>query len=414
MTHFAFLSPPYAGHLNPMLVLARGLVERGHRVTFVAQADVSPNVSRPDIGFMPVGARTHPPGRLTQMTARLGGTTGLLGIGGVIRDMARTTDMLCEDVPDVLHEIHAGAIVSDQTEPAGGLVARHLGIPFVSVANALLIDREPSVPPPFIGWDYDASPWGVQRNLGGYRIADWLMKPVFEVIGRRARTWGLGGIETVEDCLSPTLQVSQSVEGFDFPRENASSVLVHCGPFRRPEARDWPPTDGRPSVFCSLGTLQGRRLPIFRMVAEACRDRGLALTVAHGGKLDDAEAASLPGDIRVEAFVPQRAVMRTASAVVTHGGLNTVLDALAAGVPLVVVPLAFEQGAIAARVARTGAGLVIPRRQLTSARVAEGLGALLDTPSYRERAAVLRDEIAAAGGVDRAVALIERATRPRR
>ncbi len=118
-----------------------------------------------------VGARTHPPGRLTRMTARLGGTTGLFGIGGVIRDMAATTDMLCDDVPAVLHEIHAGAIVADQTEPAGGLVARHLGIPLVSVANALLIDREPSVPPPFIGWGYDASPWGVQRNLGGYRIA---------------------------------------------------------------------------------------------------------------------------------------------------------------------------------------------------------------------------------------------------
>ena len=414
MTHFAFLSPPYAGHLDPMLALARGLVERGHRATFVAQADVGQKVSRPDIGFVPVGGKTHPPGRLTRMTARLGGTTGLFGIGGVIRDMAGTTDMLCEDVPAMLHEIHAGAIVADQTEPAGGLVARHLGIPFVSVANALLIDREPSVPPPFIGWGYDATRWGVQRNLGGYRIADWLMKPVFEVIGRRARAWGLGGIETIEDCLSPMLQVSQSVEGFDFPRETASSVLVHCGPFRQPEERDWPPIDGRPSVFCSLGTLQGGRLPIFKIVAEACRERGLALTVAHGGKLDAAQAASLPGDVRVEAFVPQRAVVRIASAVVTHGGLNTVLDALAAGVPLIVVPLAFEQGAIAARVARTGAGLVIPRRQLTSARVAEALGALLGTPSYRERAAALRDEIAVAGGVERAVALIERATRPRR
>ncbi len=414
MTHFAFISPPYAGHLNPMMALARGLVERGHRATFVAQIDVGAKVARPDIGFASVGARTHPPGRLTRMTARLGGTTGLFGIGGVIRDMAGTTDMLCEEVPTVLHEIHAGAIVADQTEPAGGLVARHLGIPFVSVANALLIDREPSVPPPFIGWGYDATPWGVQRNLGGYRIADWLMKPVLEVIGRRSRAWNLGGIETIEDCLSPMLQISQTVEGFDFPRKALNPALVQCGPLRRPEQREWSRRDDRRNVFCSLGTLQGGRLPIFRIVAEACRDRGLALTVAHGGKLDATEIASLPGNPRVDAFVPQRAVIKTASAVVTHGGLNTVLDALAAGVPLIVVPLAFEQGATAARVARTGAGLVIPRRQLTPARVADALGTLLDEPSYRERAAALRDEITVAGGVERAVALIERATRPRR
>ena len=44
-----------------MLALAHGLVERGHRATFVAQADVGPKVSRPDIGFASVGARDASP-----------------------------------------------------------------------------------------------------------------------------------------------------------------------------------------------------------------------------------------------------------------------------------------------------------------------------------------------------------------
>ena len=413
MTHFAILTPPYAGHLNPMLALARVLVDRGHRATFVAQADVGPKVARPGIEFAAVGARTHPPGRLARQTARLGATTGVFGLGGVIRDMVSTTDMLCDEVPAVLHAIHAGAVIADQTEPAGGLVARHLGLPLVSVANALLIDREDTVPPPFIGWRYDDTPWGVQRNLGGYRVADWMMRPVFEVIGRRARAWGLHGIETVEDCLSETLQISQSVEGFDFPRRHPRA-LAHCGPLRGREARSWAADPGRANVFCSLGTLQGARLPVFRAVAEACRTRDLALTIAHGGKLDAAQAASLPGAPRVESFVPQRAVLRTCAVAVTHGGLNTVLDALAAGVPLVVMPLAFEQGAIAARVERSGAGIVLPRRQITAEGVSRALGELLETPRYREQAEAMRLEIVAAGGVSRAADLIERATRPRR
>ncbi len=414
LTHFAFLTQPYAGHLNPMLALARGLLDRGHAVTFVAQADVGPEIADADIGFCPVGARTHPPGRLARMTARLGGTTGLFGIGGVIRDMADTTEMLCEDVPDVLRRIHAGAIVADQTEPAGGLVARHLGLPLASVANALLIDREPAVPPAFVGWGFDDTPWGVRRNLGGYRVADWIMQPMFKVIGRRARAWGLGGIETVEDCLSDRLEISQSVEGFDFPRRAPPPVLHHCGPFRRSESRAWQGEAERPNIFCSLGTLQGARLPIFRAVAEACHGLDIALTIAHGGRLDIAEAASLPGAPRVESFVPQRAVLRTVAAVVTHGGLNTVLDALAAGVPLVVVPLAFEQSAIAARVVRSGTGIVVPRRRCTTQSVAAALRQVLDEPVYRARAEALRDEIAAAGGAARAVDLIERATRPGR
>ena len=396
-----------------MLALARALVDRGHRVTFVAQADVGPKVKRPGIGFVAVGARTHPPGRLARQTARLGGTTGLFGIGNVIRDMASTTDMLCDEVPAAMHAIHAGALIADQTEAAGGLVARHLGVPQVSVANALLIDREAAVPPPFVGWGYDDTPWGIQRNLGGYRVADWIMRPVLEVIGRRARAWGLPGIETVEDCLSETLQISQSVESFDFPRSRPRA-LNHCGPLRGAETRDWAAEPGRANVFCSLGTLQGARLPIFRAVAEACRSLDVALTIAHGGKLDAEQAASLPGEPRVESFVPQRAVLRTCAAAVTHGGLNTVLDALAAGVPQIVMPLAFEQGAIAARVERSGAGIVLPRRKITPDNLARALAELLGNSRYRERAEALRDEIAASGGVSHAAALVERAARPRR
>ncbi len=396
-----------------MLALSRTLVDRGHRVTFVAQAEVGPKVARPGIGFAPVGRLSHPPGRLARMTARLAGTTGLLGIFGVIRDMAETTDMLCHEVPGVLREIHAGAVIADQTEPAGGLVARHVGLPLISVANALLIDREPEVPPAFVGWRYDPSSWGVQRNLGGYRVADWMMKPLLEVIARWSRAWSLPGIETLEDCLSPTLEISQSVAGFDFPRAAPPPALHQCGPLRLPETRPWNATPGRPNVFCSLGTLQGARVGVFEAVAAACDRQGLALTIAHGGKLEAEKGAGLPGSPRVESFVPQRAVLGTSAAAVSHGGLNTVLDALAAGVPLVVVPLAFEQGAIAARVERSGAGIVIPRRRLTATSVAEALGKLLAEPSYRERAAALRDEIAEAGGVERAADLVERVARRR-
>ncbi len=412
MTHFALLAPPYPGHINPMSALARGLIAREHRVTAVGIAEAEALFDVPGLCFAAVGALSHPPGTLARMTARMGRTTGLIGVGGVIRATARMTDMLCLEAPAVFQRIGAEAVIADATEAAGGLLARHLGLPQVSVANALLTNREPLVPPPFIGWPYDDSPWGLKRNLGGYRVADWMMRPVQEVIGRHDRAWRLGGLEMVEDCLSPILQLSQTVPGFDFPRRREPSGLVHVGPLRMPEIGDWRADDGRPGVFCSLGTLQGGRLPIFGVVAQACRDLDLALTIAHGGRLAAAEAAGLPGDPRVVAFVPQRAVMARMAAVVTHGGLNTVLDALAAGLPLVVVPLAFEQGAIAARVARSGAGLVIPPRQLTPERLRQVLTRLLIEPAFRSRAAALSREIADAGGVTRAVTLIEATLAP--
>ena len=412
LTHFAVISPPYAGHLNPMLALSAGLVGRGHNVTVFGQADMAALLARPGVGFVAVGAATHPPGTLARMTARLASTSGLIGIRGVIADLIGTTAMLCRDLPGAIRVAGIEAILADQTEAAGGLVARHLDLPQVSVANALLINREPLLPPAFVNWRYDESDWGLTRNRGGYRIADLLMRPLTSRIRLQAAAWGLGPIATLEDCLSPMLQVSQSVESFDFPRRQAPAGLVHVGPLREPETRPFEPRDPGPLVFCSLGTLQGARVSIFRTVARACAGLDLSLVIAHGGKLRPVEASRLQGSAQVEAFVPQRSVMTRAVAVVTHGGLNTVLDALAAGVPMVVVPIAFEQGAIAARIERCGAGLAIPPGRLTVRRLGDALTRLRTDPAFRRNALALRDDIGRAGGVARAVALIEAAVSP--
>ena len=86
--------------------------------------------------------------------------------------------------------------------------------------------------------------------------------------------------------------------------------------------------------------------------------------------------------------------------------MNTVLDALAAGLPMAVLPLAFEQSAIAARVEGSGAGLVLGRRA-SAKRIAQALADLRSDPSFRTRAQALRREIESAGRVRRAADLIE-------
>lgn len=395
-----------------MTALAGGLVDRRHRVTFVGIEDAADLLRDPRIGFAAIAQRTFPRGSGRDIAERMVRTSGLLGIGGVLRAAARMTDHLCEEGPALLRRIGAEAVIADQVEPAGGLLARHLGLPHVSVANALLIEREDAVPPFSLGWRYRDDAWGRQRNRGGYRVMDWAMKPLIEIVARYDRLWRLGGLATVDDCLSPLLRVSQTVPGFDYPRRAAPPSLVQVGPLRRGDPGRWSTSDVRPLVFCSLGSLKGDRLDVFQAAAEACRSLDLHLVIAHGDRLGTREIASLRGGPEVHAFVPQRAVLARSSALVTHGGLNTVLDALTAGVPLVVIPLAFEQAAIAARVEYCGAGLVIPPRQLTSERLRAALRRLLSEPGFKQRAAALAHEIAGAGGVARAAGLIEAAVRP--
>jgi zeaxanthin glucosyltransferase len=106
--------------------------------------------------------------------------------------------------------------------------------------------------------------------------------------------------------------------------------------------------------------------------------------------------------------VPQRAVLAHASALVGHGGMNTVMDAIGAGVPAVLVPLAFEQAAIAARLERAGAGVVVRGRLFRGRRIRDALGVVLNEPGCRVAAAALRREAAAAGGAGQAAEIIAR------
>ncbi len=396
-----------------MRALARECLRRGHAATFLHMPDAAALVGDERIGFRAVGAASHPVGKLAEVTHRMATVDGFLGLPGIIRDVAAATEMLCRDLPAALREIGADMVVCDGTEAAGFLVAGHLGLPLVTVANALPLNREPGVPPPFTGWRYDESRWGLERNGGGYRVADLLMRAHARVISDHADRWKLGPRRTIADCLSPLAQVSQTVAGFDFPRRELPDVFHHVGPLRDPgPSRSdpgfrLPPRDRRPLAYASLGTLQGGRTSLFRRIAAAADRAGFRLVIAHGGRMSERDAARLPGAPSVHAFVPQAALLAEADVAILNGGLNTVMDALAARVPCVVLPIAFEQGAIAARLERAGAGLSVSRRFLGPRRLARAIRTVTAIPSYRGAASRLGREIAEAGGVVHAADILD-------
>lgn len=390
MSRFAVLAPPLTGHWKPLAALAGELVARGHHVTFVHEEAARPLALRHGIDFAPLPAA---PGGAHQ------------GVRKTVREMARQTDLLCRHGPAAVRALRADAIIADQLEPAGGLIAARLDLPFATVAAALPVNREPKVPPPYVGWRYDPSPRGIRCAEGGWRVSDWLMRPLSSVIDGWSRAWSLGSRRRLDDCFSPILQIAQAVPLIDFPREALPGCFNYVGPMRS-AAGQRSPIPG-PFVYCSLGTLQGGRKRLFAAVAEACRRLGLKLVLTHCGGLSAADVAALPGTPLGFDYLPQEAVLAEASLVVTHAGFNTVIESLACGVPMVALPIAFDRPAVAARVRRAGVGEVVTPRRASARRLARQIEHVLSAPRYRERARRVRKEIAAAGGVKRAADLIE-------
>jgi MGT family glycosyltransferase len=392
------------GHWDPLKVLARELVERGCRITFIHMPDAVAMLEDTPFGFAAVGGGTHGPGALAAYRRRLARAPSLGGFLPMLRATADMSAMLLQDLPAVLARIGADAVVADETEPAGALVARRLGLPYVTSITGLPLLRDPLVPPPFVGWEYRRDAYGLRRNAGGYRVAARLMRPIRKVLERHARVWRLD-LEEI-DRGSSLLQVAQCPPELDFPRAGLPASFRYCGPFRAPTLPELELPRDRPLVYCSLGSLQGNRPRLFADMAAACVDVGARAIVAHGGLLGRNAVRRLPGDPLTASFWPQPATLPQCRAAILHGGFNTVLDALAAGVPMAVAPLAFEQAGTGARVARSGAGVVLSGRPLTRRKLRSALHQILEEGRYRSAAETMAVRISHLGGARLAADLV--------
>ncbi len=420
MSHFGVVAPAFYSHFQALQALAVELLNRGHQVTFFQQADARCWLGDPRIGFQATGAMSHPPGTLDASLKRAASSNNPLTLRSVIADMCAATDMLCNELPAALASRQVDALLCDQMEAAGGLVAEALGLPYISVACALPINREPGLPLPVMPFAYGSDERSLRLYAGSQQVYDWLLRPLRNVLRAACRRLAIEPREALHECLSPFAQISQTLAGFDFPRTLLPAHFHAVGPLRSSigqappgnEPLGWPISKDRPFVFASLGTLQGGRIGMFQQIAKACRRLDAQLLVAHCGALDETRQRTLlaSGATWVTAFAHQQTVLEQADIAVTHGGLNTVMDAIAATTPMLVMPIGFDQPGVAARISYRGLGLQLNRRARASA-IEVHLQRLLDLP--REPLQRLAAELQQAGGTRSAADIVEAVLRSR-
>ena len=175
----------------------------------------------------------------------------------------------------------------------------------------------------------------------------------------------------------------------------------------------WPGRDGEPLLYVTFGSVAGsfpQALPVYGVAMQAVAELPVRVLLTVGRELDLDALPPAPENVRVERWVPQQDVLGHAAAALVHGGSGSTLGALAAGVPLVVMPLFADQPQNARRVAEVGAGVAVePDRDDPDATVSplrEAIRSVLENPSYGERARALADELRALPVVDDAVPLV--------
>jgi zeaxanthin glucosyltransferase len=412
MAHFGIVCPPITGHVNPLAAVGRALTRRGHRVTLFHVPDMQSKACGEGLRFARLGESDFPVGALARSVNKLSSLHGRAALKFSVECACKISDAILRDGPSVVVREQIDALLVDQNEPAGGTLAEHLKIPFLSVCTSLPLNREPSIPPPFVGWEFSASPLARMRNRIGYAIADRLIAPIQATLNSYRKDWNLPAIGAPDDSFSRWGTIAQMPREFDFPRENLLETFHYLGPWFDAQSSGvatfpFERLDGRPVVYGSIGTLQSGEHHALRVMAEACCGLDVQLVLSLGNSAGPA-AADLPGNPLLMSYVPQTELLARTAVTITHAGMNTTLQSLHFGVPAVAIPLAHDQPAIAARLARTGAGIAISPSRLTPSRLRSAIEELLpQTSEFRTRARELQQAIARSGGVERAADVAE-------
>ncbi len=403
---------PGSGHINPMTALCHALEERGHSVVLFSIADVEERVRAAGIEFHQIGADDYPPGTLKVLDDRLGEMSGFAAMRFTLDRIMDTGRMVFRDGPAAIRQERIDALLIDETDMCG-TVAEHLGIPFVSIAIVPPMNHDGRLPPFYFGFQPGKNWFSRHRNRMAMHLLSLIARPISKFVNNQRAEWGLKPFKGISDALSPIAQVSQLPRVLEFEMDARPPHLHFTGPWvnaaqRREIHFPWDRLDGRPLVYASLGTLQNGSNSVFRTIAQACADLPVQLALSLGGGLSPEELGPLPGNPLVVSFAPQLEILKRADLVITHAGINTVLEALSEGVPLVAIPLGNDQPGVAARVVARGAGVVVPRRKLNPARLRRAVRLVLEHPAYRVRAEELGCVIRQIDGPAMAAEIIER------
>ena len=163
-----------------------------------------------------------------------------------------------------------------------------------------------------------------------------------------------------------------------------------------------------PTLYISLGTIYNEQPDFYRLCLQAFAEQPWKIILAIGKSVDPAQLGPVPETVSIYDTVQQCVILQQTSLFITHGGLNSLMEALYYGVPMVIIPQMPEQVITARRILDLGVGVMLDRDALTIEALREAVATLLRDSEVREHMGDVQKEVQRAGGVKLAVDAIQR------
>jgi MGT family glycosyltransferase len=387
---------PAHGHINPSLALVAELSRRGHRITYVATEHYRASIEAAGAVFQAYAS-------LRDDYFDSNGLHG--GLPNKVADhLIATGQRILPELLDIARAARPDYIIYDGMCPWGYFVAQILRLPAV-VSLALLA---PVAPPATVLLN-----WATLRLVVPMLLRD-IGKGVAanRRVRRLAQQYAIPPLGPRSLLSAPgDLAISYTSAYFQPFADTVPETVRFVGwtlreaPAGQGFALDVPP--GKRLIYISLGTLNNKAVAFFQCCIDAFRGQDDHVLMSTGNAIDPAIFGALPANITIQRWVPQSEVLRRAALFISHGGLNSVHDALYCGVPLLLVPQQEEQAFNARRVVELGAGLMLENRQVSAPALRSLSARLLAEASFKAQAQRIGATLREAGGAARAADEVE-------
>lgn len=392
MSTTVFLGFPGHGHANPFLPIAQELVRRGERVICYLTPEFQAAVERTGAVFRRYRADfplldPHTAARHQQSPA------------GTVRVQLETSKWALEHLLPEIQQARPDYLMHDSLAAWGWYLAQVLAqtspLPSVSLFPTLLYKqhagnsrRAESVAQQarhWLGRIYNARTWASARALSARYHLPPLDHP-YQLLQNH------GDLNLV--CTSRAFQ--PEADSFDPSRYKFIGPSITP----RPDTPDFPfdRLDGRPLILIALGTAFDPGLAFYDSCLNAFADTPYQMVMGVAGGESRLASLVTPPNFIIRSFVPQLELLARASVFVSHGGMNSVNEALYHNVPLVMVPQGADHAWIAARVAQLGAGIRLDKHKVNAEILAGAVRKLLDNPAYAQSASRIGASLRSTGG----------------
>ncbi|HEY9062560.1 MAG TPA: macrolide family glycosyltransferase [Pseudobacteroides sp.] len=386
MAKVLFINGNVHGHINPTLPVVKELVKAGEEVWYFSTKEFKEKIEAAGARFVDYGSRMY---ELFQ-AFKPSGNHPFYTLIEFMLEMDRlaisliTENAAGEDYNYIIHDSMFGG---------GSVLAKLLNIPAICSCTSFAMNRLP-MPPHMFEPGYNPQ----LDNLYGK-------------VKEASKECGTQKLDIMDIFFKKErLNIVYTSKMFQPESESFDDSFRFVGPSiaEREECLDFKidKEGNKPVIYISLGTINNRCVDFYKKSIEAFKDENWRVIMSVGNKTDLGLLGDIPDNFIVRNYVPQLEVLKICDVSISHGGLNSVGEALYYGVPVISIPQVNDQYMVSRQLVKLGAGLELKMEDITVNILKDSVKSVMSDKGYKACSTEIGRSFIEAGGYKAAASFI--------